>query len=80
MLLENVPSQMRGRVMGIYSFANLGLRVFNGPFFTLLNNLALLAAAGAFATHAITLTAAAVTVALLTFGFVVFVPGVSKQR
>jgi MFS family permease len=80
MLLENVPSDMRGRVMGIYNFANLGLRVFNGPFFTLLNKLALLATAGAFATNAMTLTAAAATVALLTLGFVVFVPGVSKQR
>jgi MFS family permease len=80
MLLENVPLEMRGRVMGIYNFANLGLRVFNGPFFTLLNKLALLATAGAFATNAMTLTAAAATVALLTFGFLVFVPGVSKQR
>jgi hypothetical protein len=41
---------------------------------------ALLATAGAFATNAITLSAAAATVALLTFGFVFFVPGVSKQR
>jgi MFS family permease len=80
MLLENVPWDMRGRVMGIYNFANLGLRVFNAPFFTLLNKLALLATAGAFATNAITLTAAAASLALLTFGFMVFAPGVSKQR
>ena len=80
MLLENVPWEMRGRVMGIYNFANLGLRVFNGPFFTLLNKLALLAAAGAFATSAMTLTAAAASVALLTFGFMVFAPNLGKQR
>jgi MFS family permease len=80
MLLENVPNEMRGRVMGIFNFGRLGLRVVNGPFFALLNKLALLATAGAFATHAITLTGAAVTVVLLTLTLAWLSPGLSKQR
>ncbi len=80
MLLENVPNEMRGRVMGIFNFGRLGLRVVNGPFFALLNKLALLSVAGAFASNAITLTAAAATVALLTFGFAVLSPKPGKQR
>ncbi len=80
MLLENVPSEMRGRVMGIFNFGRLGLRVVNGPFFAVLNKLALLATAGAFASNAITLTAAAATVALLTIGLAIFAPNVSKQE
>ena len=80
MLLENVPTEMRGRVMGIFNFGRLGLRVVNGPFFALLNKLALLGAAGAFATNALTLTAAAITVAMLTFALARLAPGVSKQR
>ena len=80
MLLENVPNQMRGRVMGIFNFGRLGLRVINGPFFALLNKLALLGAAGAFATNAITLTAAATTVVFFTATLALLAPGVSKQR
>jgi MFS family permease len=80
MLLENVPNEMRGRVMGIFNYGRLGLRVVNGPFFALLNKLALLATAGAFATHAITLTGAAVTVVLLTLTLAWLSPGLSKQR
>ncbi len=80
MLLENVPTEMRGRVMGIFNFGRLGLRVVNGPFFALLNKLALLGATGAFATNALTLTAAAITVAMLTFTLARLAPGVSKQR
>ena len=80
MLLGNVPSEMRGRVMGIFNFGRLGLRVVNGPFLTVLNKLALLTTAGAFASNAITLTAAAVTVLLLTVGLAIFAPNVSKQE
>lgn len=80
MLLENVPNQMRGRVMGIFNFGRLGLRVVNGPFFALLNKLALLGTAGAFATNAITLTAAAATVVFLTLTLALLTPGLSKQR
>jgi hypothetical protein len=80
MLLENGPNEMRGRVMGIFNFGRLGLRVVNGPFFALLNKLALLGTAGAFATHAITLTAAAVTVVFLTLTLAWLSPGLSKQR
>jgi MFS family permease len=80
MLLENVPNEMRGRVMGIFNFGRLGLRVVNGPFFALLNKLALLGAAGAFATNAITLTAAAGTVVFLTLTLALLAPGVSRQR
>jgi len=32
MLLGKVPSDMRGRMMGIFNFSRLGLRVVNGPF------------------------------------------------
>jgi MFS family permease len=80
MLLENVPSEMRGRVMGIFNFGRLGLRVVNGPFFTLLNKLALLTTAGVFASNAITLSAAAATVALLTIALALFAPSVTKQE
>ena len=79
-LLENVPSDMRGRVMGIFNFGRLGLRVLNGPFFTVVHKLALLATASAFATNALTLCAAAATVALLTFGLGKLAPSVSKQE
>ena len=79
MLLENVPSDMRGRVMGIFNFGRLGLRVVNGPFLTLLNKLALITTAGAFATNAMTLVTAAVTVALLTISLAVFAPSVTKK-
>ncbi len=80
MLLENVPSDMRGRVMGVFNFGRLGLRVVNGPFFTVLNKLALLATAGAYASNALTLSAAALTVALLTVGLAILAPNVSKQK
>jgi hypothetical protein len=66
--------------MGIFNFGRLGLRVINGPFFALLNKLALLGAAGAFATNAITLTAAAGTVVFLTLTLALLAPGVSRQR
>jgi len=79
-LLEDVPNQMRGRVMGIFNFGRLGLRVLNGPFFALLNKLAVLGAAGAFATNAITLTAAASTVAVFTLMLALLAPAVSKQK
>ena len=80
MLLENVPMEMRGRVMGIFNFGRLGLRVINGPFFALLNKLALVGAAGVFATNAITLTAAAATVGLLTVGLAIIAPSVARER
>jgi len=80
MLLENAPSEMRGRVMGIFNFGRLGLRVVNGPFLTALNNLALLTVAGAFAPNAITLSAAAAIVAFLTIGLAVFAPNISKRE
>jgi MFS family permease len=80
MLLQNVPSDMRGRVIGIFNFGRLGLRVVNGPFLTLLNKLALFTAAGAFAVNAITLTAAAATVAVLVLALAAFAPNVSKQE
>ena len=70
---------MRGRVMGIFNFGRLGLRVVNGPFLTLLNKLALITTAGAFATNAMTLVTAAVTVALLTISLAVFAPNVTKK-
>jgi len=53
MLLENVPSEMRGRVMGIYNFGHLGLRVVNGPFFIILRRLAALTTASAFVADAL---------------------------
>ena len=80
MLLENVPNEMRGRVMGIFNFGRLGLRVMNGPFFTLLNKVALLGVSGAFAINAITLTAAAATVAVLTLTMFWITPGVRRQQ
>jgi MFS family permease len=80
MLLEDVPNEMRGRVMGIFNFGRLGLRVVNGPFFALLNKIALLGAVGAFASNAITLTAAAGTVAFLTVAFAVLSPKPDEQR
>lgn len=80
MLLESVPNEMRGRVMGIFNFGRLGLRVVNGPFFALLNKIALLGTVGAFASNAITLTAAAGTVALLTVSFALLSPGLGKKR
>ncbi|MFC1814987.1 MFS transporter [Thermodesulfobacteriota bacterium] len=80
MLLENIPSDMRGRIMGIFSFGRLGLRVVNGPFFTVLNKFALLITAGVFASNALTITAAATTVALLTLSLAIFAPSVTKQE
>ena len=80
MLLENVPLEMRGRVMGIFNFGRLGLRVVNGPFLTGLNKLALVTTASAFASNAMTLSAAATIVALLTIGLVIFAPNISKQE
>lgn len=80
MLLENVPNEMRGRVMGIFNFGRLGLRVMNGPFFALLNKLALLGITGAFAINAVTLTAAAATVAVLTITMSWLAPSVRRRR
>ncbi len=80
MLLENIPSDMRGRIMGILNFGRLGLRVVNGPFLVSLNKLAVLVTATAFAGNALTLTAAAATVALLAVGLGVLVPNVSRQQ
>jgi MFS family permease len=79
-LLENVPSDMRGRVMGIFNFGRLGLRVVNGPFFTAVNKLAVLGTATAFASDALTLTFAASTVVLLTLGIAVLAPSLSRQE
>jgi MFS family permease len=79
-LLENVPSEMRGRIMGIFSFGRLGLRVVNGPFFTVLNKLVIFSAVGVFATNAITLTAAATIVALITLSLAILAPSVIKQK
>ncbi len=71
---------MRGRIMGIFSFGRLGLRVVNGPFFTVLNKLVIFSAAGVFATNAITLTAAATIVTLITLSLMFLVPNVIKQK
>ncbi|UCF89734.1 MAG: MFS transporter [Desulfobacterales bacterium] len=80
LLLENIPSDMRGRIMGIFNFGRLGLRVVNGPFFTVLNKFALLITAGVFVSNAMTITAAAATVALLTFSLAIFAPSVIRQE
>ncbi|MFQ5852484.1 MAG: MFS transporter [Candidatus Binatia bacterium] len=80
MLLENVPSEMRGRVMGIFNFGRLGLRVVNGPFFTIMNKFFVLTTASAFAGNAFTLGAAATTVALLALSLAILAPSVSKQE
>ena len=79
-LLENVPSDMRGRVMGIFNFGRLGLRVLNGPFFAAANKVVLLMAAGAFVANAFTLAIPALTVALLTFGLARLAPKVGQQE
>ncbi|MCZ6561681.1 MAG: MFS transporter [Deltaproteobacteria bacterium] len=80
MLLENVPSEMRGRVMGIFNFGRLGLRVVNGPFFIILRRLAALTTASAFVADALTISTAGLTVALVTLGIAIVVPSVSKQE
>ena len=80
MLLENIPSEMRGRVMGIFNFGRLGLRVVNGPFFIMLRRLATLITAGAFVADALTISTAGLTVALMTLGIAILAPSVSKQE
>jgi MFS family permease len=80
MLLENVPSEMRGRVMGIFNFGRLGLRVVNGPFFIIIGKIAALTTASAFVGDALTLTTAGVTVTFITLGLAFLVPSVSKQE
>lgn len=80
MLLENAPSEMRGRIMGLFNFGRLGLRVVNGPFLTFVNKLVLFGTAGLFLSNALTLTIAAVTVAALTVAAAVVAPGVRKQE
>lgn len=79
LLLENVPSEMRGRVMGILNFGQLGLRVVNGPFFTIANKLAIFATASLFAAHALTIGVAAATVILLTIILAMLAPAVRRQ-
>ncbi len=79
LVLERVPSEMRGRIMGIFNFSRLGLRVLNGPFLIATNKLAILSTATAFTANAITLSIASGTVILLTLGFAFFLPGVIKQ-
>lgn len=80
MLLENAPSEMRGRIMGLFNFGRLGLRVLNGPFLTLMNSAVLLTTTGLFLSNALTLTGAAATVALATIGAAFLAPGVRKQE
>lgn len=80
MLLEKVPSEMRGRVMGIFNFGRLGLRVVNGPFFIILRRLAALTTASAFVADALTLSTAGLTVILVTLGIAILAPSVSKQE
>jgi len=80
MLLEKVPSEMRGRVMGIFNFGRLGLRVVNGPFFIILRRLAALTTASAFVADALTISTAGLTVALITIGIAIVVPSVGKQE
>ncbi len=80
LILENVPSNMRGRVMGIFNFTQLGLRVVNAPYFAIINKLAILGTASAFAANALTLGGAATTVALLTLSLAVLAPNVTKQK
>ncbi|MEE9550013.1 MAG: MFS transporter [Candidatus Binatia bacterium] len=80
MLLESVPSEMRGRVMGIFNFGRLGLRVINGPFFIGLGKLAALTTASAFMGDALTLSTAGATVVLLTLALAFLVPSVSRQE
>ena len=70
---------MRGRIMGIFNFSRLGLRVLNGPFLIAINKLAILSTATAFSGKAMTLSIASGTVFLLTLGFAFFLPGVIKQ-
>ena len=79
MLLENIPSEMRGRVMGIFNFGRLGLRVVNGPFFIMLRRLATLITAGAFVADALTISTAGLTVVLISIGIAIVAPSVSKQ-
>lgn len=78
MLLENVPSEMRGRVMGIFNFGRLGLRVVNGPFFITLRRLVALTTASAFVGDALTISTAGLTVILVTLGIAILAPSVSK--
>jgi len=80
MLLENAPSDMRGRIMGLFNFGRLGLRVLNGPFLTLVNSVVLLTTTGLFLSNALTLTGAAATIVLVTIGATVLAPGVKKQE
>ena len=80
LLLESVPSDMRGRVMGIFNFGRLGLRVLNGPFFAAANKFVLLMVAGTFVVNAFTLAIPALTVALLTFGLARLAPSVGRQE
>ncbi|MFQ5682991.1 MAG: MFS transporter [Candidatus Binatia bacterium] len=80
LLLENVPSDMRGRVMGIFNFCRLGLRTVNGPFFAIINKLVILTTASAFAVNALTLSAAATTVALVTLSLAIFAPKIRKEN
>lgn len=80
LLLENIPSEMRGRIMGLFNFGQLGLRIVNAPFFTLINKVAILAAAGAFAANALTIGIVGGVVALLTLGLAWFAPRVGKQE
>jgi MFS family permease len=80
MLLENAPSDMRGRIMGLFNFGRLGLRVLNGPFLTLVNSAVLLTTTGLFLSNALTLTGAATTIVLVTIGATILAPGVKKQE
>jgi len=80
MLLENAPSEMRGRIMGLFNFGRLGLRVLNGPFLTLVNSIVILATTGLFLSNALTLTGAAAVVALVTLGAAKLAPGVKRQE
>ena len=80
MILENAPSEMRGRIMGLFNFGRLGLRVLNGPFLTLVNSAVLLTTTGLFLSNALTLTGAAATIVLATIGATVLAPGVRKQE
>jgi len=80
LLLENIPSDMRGRIMGIFNFGQLGLRVVNAPFFTLINKVVLLATVGALTANALTIGIAGGAVAALALALAWFAPSLREQE
>ena len=80
LLLENIPSDMRGRIMGIFNFGQLGLRVVNAPFFTLINKVVLMVTVGAVTANTLTIGIAGGAVAALTLVLAWFAPSLSKDE